>query len=165
MQIAPPSRGDVAEYRSIRCELEQLTGHINGRFSEPDWVPIRYINRSFQRANLAGLYCAARVGLVTPFRDGMNLVAKEYVAAQAPDDPGVLVISPFAGAARELSDALVVNPYDTEGVANAIHRALNMSRKERVERWTAMMDILEHNDVTAWRRKFVAALRRSALAA
>ena len=98
MQIAPPSRGDVAEYRSIRRELEQLTGHINGRFSEPDWVPIRYINRSFQRANLAGLYRAARVGLVTPFRDGMNLVAKEYVAAQAPGDPGVLVISRFAGA-------------------------------------------------------------------
>ena len=162
MQIAPPSRGDVAEYREIRRDLEQLTGHINGRFSEPDWVPIRYLNRSFQRANLAGLYRASRVALVTPFRDGMNLVAKEFVAAQSPDDPGILIISRFAGAARELSDALVVNPYDTDGVANAINRALTMRRRERVERWSSMMGVLEDNDLTAWRRKYVGALRRTA---
>ena len=165
MQIAPPSRGDVAEYQAIRHDLEQLTGRINGRFSEPDWVPIRYLNRSFQRANLAGLYRSACVGLVTPFRDGMNLVAKEYVAAQAPDDPGVLIVSRFAGAARELSDAVIVNPYDTDDVAEAIGRALTMSRKERIERWSSMMGVLEEHDVTSWRRKFIGALRRTALAA
>lgn len=162
MQVAPPSRGDVAQYREIRKDLEQLTGHINGRFSEPDWVPIWYLNRSFPRANLAGLYRASHVALVTPFRDGMNLVAKEFVAAQSPDDPGVLVVSRFAGAARELRDALVVNPHDTDGVANAIHRALNMRRKERIERWSSMMGVLEDNDLTAWRHGYVRALRRTA---
>lgn len=162
MQVAPPSRGDVAEYRTIRRELEQLTGHINGRFSEPDWVPIRYLNRSFQRANLAGLYRASRAALITPFRDGMNLVAKEYVAAQSPDDPGALIVSRFAGAAQELYGALIVNPYDIDGVAETINQALNMPRKERIERWSAMMDILNHNDVTTWRRKFIATLQRTA---
>ncbi len=102
------------------------------------------------------------MALVTPFRDGMNLVAKEFVAAQLPEEPAVLVVSRFAGAARELSDALVVNPYDTDGVADAIHRALNMRRKERIERWSSMMSVLENNDLTAWRRGYVRALRRTA---
>jgi trehalose 6-phosphate synthase len=120
MQIAPISRGEVPEYQVIRRELEQLAGHINGRFAEPDWMPLRYINRSFERRQLAGIYRAATVGLVTPFRDGMNLVAMEYVAAQAEEDPGILVLSKFAGAAWQLPQALIVNPYDTEEVTDTI---------------------------------------------
>src|SRR4029453_2961504 len=97
-----------------------------GRFAEPDWTPIRYLNRSFNRNVLAGYHRSSRIGLVTPLRDGMNLVAKEYVAAQNPEDPGVLVLSQFAGAAQELDSALIVNPFDTDGVAGAIEQALSM---------------------------------------
>ena len=124
MQIAPPSRGDIQTYREIRRELEAEAGRINGRFAEVDWVPLRYLNRGFPRAVLMPLYAEAQVGLVTPLRDGMNLVAKEYVAAQDPDDPGVLVLSQFAGAAVELQAALLINPYDAAGIAVALDRAL-----------------------------------------
>ena len=124
MQIAPPSRGDIQTYREIRRELEAEAGRINGRFAEVDWMPLRYLNRSFARNVLMPLYAEARIGLVTPLRDGMNLVAKEYVAAQDPDDPGVLVLSQFAGAARELDAALIVNPYDEAGIAAALDRGL-----------------------------------------
>ena len=159
MQVAPPTRTQVPGYREITSFLETTTGRINGQLAEFDWVPIRYLNKAYSQQALVGMYMAARVGLVTPLRDGMNLVAKEYVAAQDPDDPGVLILSAFAGAARQLSEALIVNPYDIETVAETIHRGLRMSRDERRERWKAMMRTLRAEDVTAWRRNFVAALR------
>ncbi len=158
LQIAPVSRGDVAEYRELRQELEQLAGHINGAHAEPDWTPVRYVNRNYAHPTLTGFYRLARVGLVTPLRDGMNLVAKEFVAAQDPDDPGVLVLSTFAGAARELDSALIVNPYDLDGVADAIATATKMPLGERRERWRAMFEHLSRHDITAWRRAYLAAL-------
>jgi trehalose 6-phosphate synthase len=159
LQIAPVSRGAVPEYRALRQELEQLAGHINGSHADADWTPMRYVNRNYPHASLAGFYRMARVALVTPLRDGMNLVAKEYVAAQDGDDPGVLVLSSFAGAARELTQALLVNPYDLDGVADAIATAMTMPLEERRERWRAMMDRLEQHDITAWRKSFLEALR------
>ena len=164
MQIAPPTRSEVPEYLQIRRSLETAAGHINGRFAEFDWMPLRYLNKSFNHRTLCGFLRAAHVGLVTPLRDGMNLVAKEYVAAQDPDDPGVLVLSCFAGAAQELSDALLVNPFDIDGVAEAINDALAMPREERIERWQAMMSLIRRNDITAWRENFVAALVEAAAA-
>jgi len=158
LQIAPPSRGGVPEYRQIRRELERTAGHINGKFAAPDWVPIRYVNQSFPHRLLAGYYRVARVGLVTPLRDGMNLVAKEYVACQDPKNPGVLVLSRFAGAAQELTEALLVNPADTVEVADALERALAMPQRERIARWRSMMDVLERHDITAWRNAFLHAL-------
>ncbi len=155
MQIAPPSRGTVSEYRQIRRELERSAGHINGQYAAPDWAPVRYINKSFPHRLLTGYYRTARVGLVTPLRDGMNLVAKEYVACQAPEDPGVLVLSRFAGAAMELTDALLVNPADAEEVADALQQALHMSLRERRKRWKSMMAVLHKNDITAWRKAFL----------
>jgi trehalose 6-phosphate synthase len=159
MQIAPPSRGDIEIYREIRRELEAEAGRINGRFAEVDWMPLHYLNRGFARNALMPLYAEARVGLVTPLRDGMNLVAKEYVAAQDPDDPGVLVLSQFAGAARELDAALIVNPYDEAGVATALDRGLTMQCDERRERHTAMLQVMRRNSLNAWRDRFVADLR------
>ena len=155
LQIAPPTRTQVPEYRKIRAELEQMTGHINGLYAAPDWIPIRYVNRAIPQALLAGYYRGAQVGLVTPLRDGMNLVAKEYVAAQDPENPGVLVLSRFAGAALEMESALQVNPFDQEEVAEAMARALNMSRAERRVRWQLMMEQLRHNDITNWREAFL----------
>ena len=160
LQVAPPTRSEVAEYIAIRRQLEASAGHINGRFAEFDWVPIRYLNKSFSRRMLAGFYRTARVGLVTPLRDGMNLVAKEYVACQDPANPGVLVLSRFAGAARELGAALVVNPYDVGAVADNLQRALTMGLDERKRRHAAMMAVLQANDITHWRTAFLAALDR-----
>ena len=159
LQIAPVSRGEVTEYPHLRHELEQLAGHINGVHAEPDWTPVRYVNRNYPHPLLTGYYRLARIGLVTPLRDGMNLVAKEFVAAQDPEDPGVLVLSSFAGAARELDSALLVNPYDLDGVADAIAVALAMPLAERLERWQAMMALLQANDITTWRRNYLDALR------
>jgi trehalose 6-phosphate synthase len=158
MQIAPPSRGDVHGYFEIRRELEASAGHINGRFADFDWTPIRYLNKSFGRDELTAFYREARIGLVTPLRDGMNLVAKEFVAAQNPRDPGVLVLSRFAGAARELDQALIVNPHDNDEVASALRRGLTMDVEERRTRWQRMMDQLERHDVDSWRNAFVGAL-------
>jgi trehalose 6-phosphate synthase len=158
LQIAPISRGEVAQYRSLRRELDSLAGRINSKFAEFDWAPIRYLNRPFPRRSLAGFYRAARVGLVTPLRDGMNLVAKEYVAAQDRADPGVLVLSRFAGAAHELTAALLVNPFDTEGVAEAIHRGLTMPVEERRERWSAMMSVMRRTTQRDWSNRFVESL-------
>ncbi len=160
MQIAPPTREDVPEYRELRERLEQQAGAINGRHAEPDWMPIRYINRSFQHATLAGYYRVAQIGLVTPLRDGMNLVAKEFVAAQPADDPGVLVLSRFAGAAFELKEALIVNPFDADDTADAIERALGMPLEERKARWQAMHDHLAVHTIGAWRDAFLDALAR-----
>jgi trehalose 6-phosphate synthase len=158
LQIAPPSRTTVPEYRQIRRELERSAGHINGLYAAPDWVPVRYVNNSYPHSVLSGYYRTARVGLITPLRDGMNLVAKEYVASQNPKDPGVLVLSRFAGAAEELTQALLVNPADTEEVTDALERALKMPLKERRNRWQAMMEVLQKQDITAWRKSFLDAL-------
>jgi trehalose 6-phosphate synthase len=155
LQLAPPTRSDVPEYAEIRRELEESAGHINGRFAEIDWVPIRYLNKSLNRRTLAGFFRAANVGLVTPLRDGMNLVAKEYLAAQDPHDPGVLVLSRFAGAAEQLDQALIVNPYDIDEVAEAMQRALTMPLDERKARWQASFDHLSAHDVVAWREAFL----------
>ena len=155
LQIAPVSRGDVTEYRQLRSQLEQIAGHINGGHAEPDWTPLRYVNRNFAHGTLTGFYRSARVGLVTPLRDGMNLVAKEYVAAQDPDNPGVLVLSQFAGAAQELTSALIVNPYDRDEVATALDRALSMPLAERIARHSAMLDVIRENDIHNWQARFV----------
>ncbi|MFQ6017541.1 MAG: alpha,alpha-trehalose-phosphate synthase (UDP-forming) [Kiloniellaceae bacterium] len=165
LQIAPPSRSDVPEYTEIRHQLEAIVGHVNGTYAEFDWVPIRYLNKGFRRQTLAGFYRISRVGLVTPLRDGMNLVAKEFVASQPAKDPGVLVLSRFAGAARELDGALIVNPYDVEGVAEAMQRALAMPLKERRERWSSMYDWLRRYDVIAWQKGFVEALAEAPVSA
>jgi trehalose 6-phosphate synthase len=159
MQVAPPSRSKVPGYRTTRRVLETRTGHINGAYADVDWEPIRYLNRSYSQQALAGMYRAARIGLVTPLRDGMNLVAKEYVTAQDPEDPGALVLSRFAGAAEQLSSALIVNPYDTRAVADAIHRAITMSGSERKERWQDMMRAIKDYDLIHWRNQFLKALR------
>ena len=158
LQIAPPSRGDVPEYQEIRQRLESISGRVNATYAEYDWAPIRYLNKGFKRATLAGFLRVSSVGLVTPLRDGMNLVAKEYIAAQPADDPGVLVLSRFAGAARELSDALIVNPYDVEGVAEALETALTMPLGERKERWEGMYNRLRQYDISAWRESYLGAL-------
>ena len=155
MQIAPPTRADVPEYNEIRRTLERNAGHINGRFADYDWVPLRYLNRGFNRSTILGFLSMAQVGLVTPLRDGMNLVAKEYVAAQNPQDPGVLVLSHLAGAAQELDAAVVVNPYDIDDVTAGLQRALSMQNEERKERWLAMMAILRRNNIHVWRERFL----------
>jgi trehalose 6-phosphate synthase len=161
MQIAPPTRSEVPEYKEIRRTLAASAGNINGRYSEYDWTPLRYINKSFGHHILTGFLRAARIGLVTPLRDGMNLVAKEYVASQPADDPGVLVLSCFAGAAQELGEAVLVNPHDIEGMVEGIRQGLAMPLGERKERWTAMMETIERNDIVHWRESFLAALAAS----
>ena len=161
LQITPVSRGEVAQYRTLRRELEAASGAINGKFAEYDWTPLRYLNKSFSRSVLAGFYRIARIGLVTPLRDGMNLVAKEFVAAQDAEDPGILVLSRFAGAAQELQTALQVNPYEVDDIAGALHRALGMSREERRARWRRMMDVISRNTAATWQAAFLAALRES----
>jgi trehalose 6-phosphate synthase len=162
IQITPKSRSDVPEYKRMQHEIAEQAGWTNGNFGEVDWTPIRYVNQTVGHAALAGLYRLSQVGLVTPLRDGMNLVAKEFVAAQPPEDPGVLILSRFAGAAYELSGALLVNPYDTEACAAAIARALQMPLEERQERWAAMMERLQTNTVEAWCRQFLSRLADSA---
>jgi trehalose 6-phosphate synthase len=136
-----------------------VVGRINGKYGEVSWTPIRYVNRIYNRSVLSGLYRTARVGLVTPLRDGMNLVAKEYVAAQDPEDPGVLVLSRFAGAAVEGKRALLVNPYDAESVAGAITRALAMPREERRDRHSALLHGILENDANKWQKDFLDTLR------
>ena len=158
MQIASPSRSEVPQYQDIRHELDAAVGQINGRFGRFDWVPVHYINRTYSHSVLAGLYRFARVCLVTPLRDGMNLVAKEFVAAQDPDDPGVLVLSKFAGAAHQMEGALIINPYDDRAVSNAVHRALTMEQDERIERWQMMIDRISRESLTWWRESFITAL-------
>jgi trehalose 6-phosphate synthase len=161
LQIAPPSRGEVATYEVIRERLDELSGRINGEFAEVDWVPIRYVNQGYPREDLAGFYRAAEIGLITPLRDGMNLVAKEYVAAQDPDDPGVLILSRFAGAALQLTEALLVNPYSKEEISDAILQAIDMPKDERIRRWRALNESVQRDDVLAWRKAFVEALTKS----
>lgn len=159
LQIAPPTREEVQAYRDIREELEQLTGQIIGQHAELDWTPIRYIHRPVPRDRLATLFRHARVALVTPLADGMNLVAKEFVAAQDPADPGVLILSKFAGAAEQMGEhALITNPHDVEEMAQQIVTALWMSQGERRERHAALMAGLREQDIHWWRRSFLTAL-------
>jgi trehalose 6-phosphate synthase len=158
LQIAPPTRSEVGTYQEIRTKLDSLSGRINGAYADVDWVPIRYVNRGYPRDQLAGIYRAARLAFVTPLRDGMNLVAKEYVAAQDPEDPGVLILSCFAGAAIQMKDAILVNPYSQEELADAIKQGLEMPRPERIRRFEALMHGVLTDDVFKWRSDFVAAL-------
>jgi len=155
IQIAPLSRTDVAAYSEIRDALEHAAGRTNGQYADTDWTPVRYLNKDFPHETLTGFLRVANVGVVTPLRDGMNLVAKEFVAAQDPEDPGVLVLSSMAGAARELNDALLVNPYDRSAVALALRQALSMPLAERRSRHAAMLQVLRENSITRWYGSFV----------
>ncbi|MCC6717138.1 MAG: trehalose-6-phosphate synthase [Acetobacteraceae bacterium] len=163
LQIAAESRKDVASYRTLRAALDAEAGSINADLGEADWQPLRIVSRNTDRNTVAGFMRLARVGLVTPLRDGMNLVAKEYVAAQNPEDPGVLVLSRFAGAARQLPDALLVNPHDPDAMADAMDTALNMELGERQERWNRLWAAIENRTPALWGRSFLAALMRTTL--
>jgi trehalose 6-phosphate synthase len=162
LQITPKSRSEIQEYADMERTISEAAGRINGAYGEAAWTPIRYVNRAYSRSALAGLYRSARVGLVTPLRDGMNLVAKEYIAAQDPDDPGVLILSRFAGAAAECSSALLVNPYDPESVATSIAHALSMPLDERRTRHEALLQVISDNDLKTWGERFLATLTQSA---
>ncbi|YBV95903.1 trehalose-6-phosphate synthase [Phyllobacteriaceae bacterium JZ32] len=161
LQIASPSREDVPAYTEIKAELEQLAGAVNGKYAEFNWSPVQYINRSIPRDKLACLFRASRIGLITPLRDGMNLVAKEYVAAQHPGDPGVLVLSKFAGAAEQLREALIVNPYDAGEIAAAMKRAATMPLQERRERHQRLLERIRRTDARWWQTTFLEALRKA----
>jgi trehalose 6-phosphate synthase len=159
LQIAPTSRGEVGAYQELRTRIDALAGRINGVWADMDWTPIRLVHRAYRRDELAGVYRAARVGLVTPLRDGMNLVAKEFVAAQNPEDPGVLVLSRFAGAARQMSEAVIVNPYSREEMSEALKLALAMPLEERIARWSSLNEGIRRSQVQLWRDSFVSALK------
>jgi trehalose 6-phosphate synthase len=167
LQVAPVSRGDVAQYKALRKELDELAGRINGEFAEIDWVPLRWMTRGVSRNVLAGFFRLAQVAVVTPLRDGMNLVAKEYVAAQDDEHPGALVLSKFAGAAAELGEgALLCNPFDPDEIAEALHRALGLSEAERRVRMRRMKQAVEANTAAHWAQRFLAELEgRTARAA
>ena len=158
LQLTPKSRSAVPEYAHLDHEVCTLVGQINGSRADPAWTPIRYVNKSFSRGVLAGIYRMARIGLVTPLRDGMNLVAKEYVAAQDEADPGVLVLSQFAGAAERLDGALLVNPHEPDAVAAALATGLDMTLAERRARWARMAREVMDNDIDRWAEDFLSAL-------
>lgn len=155
LQIAPISRGDVKAYGDLAEQLDRLAGHIIGTYADFDWMPLRYLNRGFRRSTILAMYNLADVGFVTPLRDGMNLVAKEYVAAQSPENPGVLVLSKMAGASAELDAAVIVNPYDQENLSKQLAKALTMPLDERIDRWRRMMDVLVHNNIHNWHCRFL----------
>lgn len=159
LQIATASRENVEAYQDLRIRLDTISGRINGAYADVDWIPLRYVSRPYRRDELAGVYRAADVALVTPLRDGMNLVAKEFVAAQSAEDPGVLILSEFAGAADQLKDALIVNPFSRDEVVEALVRAIRMPLAERRRRWDALMETVLLEDVNAWRDNFVSALQ------
>ena len=158
-QISAPSRTRVPEYTAQKREVDRLVGEINGRYSEDDWIPVRHLYRSYTQEELAAFYREADVCLVTPLRDGMNLVAKEYIASQT-DNPGVLLLSQFCGTAEDLSEALIVNPYDIEGTASVLNRALNMDLTERRERWQALNKRVHERTAQTWRTHFLADLEK-----
>lgn len=160
LQIAARSREDVDGYRSLRRELDRKAGDINGAYSDFDWAPLRYMTRAVNRTTIAGFYRVAHIGVVTPLRDGMNLVAKEFIAAQDPHEPGVLVLSRFAGAAEDLTEALIVNPYDADAVADAMHAALIMPREERVARHGALLEKIRKRTAASFCRDFLDRLRK-----
>ncbi|MBS1123175.1 MAG: Alpha,alpha-trehalose-phosphate synthase [Deltaproteobacteria bacterium] len=159
VQVSVPTRSEVPEYAELRSRVEALVGRINGAFGEADWTPVRYLYRSYDQGTLARLYRHASVGLVTPLRDGMNLVAKEYVAAQDPDDPGVLVLSRFCGAAEHMTFALLTNPYHVDGVAANLDEALRMPRDERVARNSSLRVTVWHQTAGWWTKTFLESLR------
>ncbi|HEU4616108.1 MAG TPA: trehalose-phosphatase [Kofleriaceae bacterium] len=159
VQVSVPTRSDVPEYGELRGRVESLVGRINGAYGEADWVPVRYLYRSYDQETLARLYRQATVGLVTPLRDGMNLVAKEFVAAQDPEDPGVLLLSKFAGAAEHLTLALLTNPYHPDGLAADLDTALRMPREERMTRNSALRAIVWRDTAAAWAQRFLDELR------
>lgn len=158
LQIAAPSREELDNYRDLRRVLDRTVGDVNGRYSEADWAPIRYVTRAVRRSTLAGFYRLARLGIVTPLRDGMNLVAKEFVAAQPPNDPGVLILSCFAGAAEQMTDALIVNPYDTEEVAASMHQGLTMPLDERQARHKSLLACIRASSARQFCQSFLAVL-------
>ena len=164
LQICPRSREEVDEYRKLRIELDRLAGRINGRHSDFDWTPLRYSTRAAPRATLAGLYRIGRIGVVTPLRDGMNLVAKEFIAAQSDEDPGVLVLSQFAGAAQDLTEALIVNPFDPDAIADAMHMALAMLPSERKERHLILKEKVMRTTAETYCRRFIEALEAPSIA-
>jgi len=159
-QIAPPSRSVVEEYAQLREQLDALSGRINGDYGDLDWMPIRYLARGYDREEIAGLYRLAKACLVTPLQDGMNLVAKEFVAAQDPEDPGVLILSQFAGAAEQMKEALIINPYDSSAIAEAVKRAIQMPLDERQERWQKLYDNISQQDISWWRSRFMFAFEQ-----
>jgi trehalose 6-phosphate synthase len=158
LQITPKSRSEITEYAQMQHTVDTAAGRINGTYGDVSWSPIRYVNRAYSRTALAGLFRSSRVGLVTPLRDGMNLIAKEFVSAQDADDPGVLILSRFAGAAAELRESILVNPYDPETVGAAIARALEMPIIERQQRHAALFKALLKNDISFWGDRFLGAL-------
>jgi len=158
LQLAIPTRGGIRAYCDLKAEIANLVADVNGRHGEVDWTPIRYLNKGFSQYALAGFYRVANVGLVTPMHDGMNLVAKEYVAAQNPFDPGALVLSEFAGAAKQLDAALLVNPHDIDGMSRQIAAALVMPLEERRERWQSMVGKLRSSSVQDWFSDFLRTL-------
>ncbi|MBU2885367.1 trehalose-6-phosphate synthase [Gilvimarinus agarilyticus] len=160
LQISPTSRGDVQAYGDLAKRIDREAGHIIGTYADFDWMPLRYLNRGFRRKTILAMYRLAHVGLVTPLKDGMNLVAKEYVVAQNPKDPGVLVLSELAGAADELDSAVIVNPYDVDGMAGSLAKALRMPLDERIDRWQRMMSVLEAQDIHAWQKSFLTDLKQ-----
>jgi len=162
LQIAAASRQDVASYRALRRQLESIAGRINAAYSEPHWTPVRLVTRAVRRETIAGYMRLARVGLVTPVRDGMNVVAKEFVAAQNPDDPGVLVLSRFAGAAGQLADAMLVNPHDPDEMSDALHAALSADLASRRASWQRLWTQLGSRTARAWSRSFLADLDAAA---
>lgn len=161
LQISTETRSQVQTYQEMMARLDALSGRINGVHAEMDWIPVRNVHRMHARDELAGIYRATDVMLVTPLRDGMNLVAKEFVAAQDEANPGVLVLSRFAGAAQQMREALIVNPFSHEDMADAIKRALAMPLLERQRRWWSLMEGVERDDVVAWRDSFVSCLRQA----
>ncbi|WP_127753769.1 MULTISPECIES: trehalose-6-phosphate synthase [unclassified Devosia] len=155
LQIAPPSRDSIKEYQETSDTLDAICGRVMGRFAEPDWAPLTYVKRAYGQASLAGFYRLARVGLVTPLRDGMNLVAHEFIGSQNPADPGVLVLSRFAGAAEIFEDAILVNPFDTDETAEALRLALDMPLEERQTRWRSLMAAAQKHNVDDWSKAFL----------
>ncbi len=158
LQVSPTSRADVEAYGDLSHEIDQQAGHIIGTYADFDWMPLRYINRGYQRNTIFAMYNLASVGFVTPLRDGMNLVSKEFLASQNPEDPGVLVLSKMAGAAAELDSAVIVNPYDIEAVSKSLSDALIMPLDERKDRWEKCMDVLRKNNIFKWQEDFLRTL-------
>ena len=160
VQISNPSRARVPEYIRERETVERLTGEINGRYSEGGWVPVRYLYRYFSQQSLAAFYRDTDVNMVTPIRDGMNLIAKEFVVSQV-DDPGVLMLSSLTGAAAELTDAVIINPYDIDGMARSLYDALRMPLAERESRWKRMNAVVERNTASQWSATFTSDLEQT----
>ncbi len=160
-QFAPPTRESVEAYADIKAELESLAGSINGLYGELDWVPINYIHRTIPRSELRDIYRTSRIGWVTPLMDGMNLVAKEYISCQDPADPGVLILSKFAGAADQLQDAVQVNPYDLGDLVQGLRTALEMPLDERQARQKKLMGVVRKSDSNAWGRGYFEALSKA----